>query len=100
MDEQDFLLRFQGTPIMRAKLVGMQRNVCVALGNIGHPEDVPILSQSLHNSAPLVRGHAAWALGQISSQEGLASLKERLLIEDDLWVLSELKGALMTDSSA
>ena len=35
MDEQQFRQRFAGTPLMRAKRVGMQRNACVALGNLG-----------------------------------------------------------------
>ena len=34
MTDEQFLERFAGTPIMRAKRVGMQRNTCVALGNL------------------------------------------------------------------
>jgi epoxyqueuosine reductase len=94
MDESAFLLRFQGTPVMRAKLKGMQRNVCVALGNIGDIEDVALLTQTLCNSAPLVRGHAAWALSQIPSPGALTSLKKRLSIEQDAWVLGELEDAV------
>ena len=35
MSEEEFRSRFAGTSIMRAKWVGMQRNACVALGNLG-----------------------------------------------------------------
>ena len=41
MTDEQFRQRFAGTPIMRAKRVGMQRNACVALGNSGDPAAVP-----------------------------------------------------------
>jgi HEAT repeat protein len=41
-----------------------------------------------------VRGHAAWALGQIRVESAVAALRERLLVEDDEWVLSEIKLSL------
>ena len=37
MTEADFRQRFAGTPLMRAKWEGMQRNACVALGNLDTP---------------------------------------------------------------
>ena len=35
MSDDEFRGRFAGTPVMRAKRTGMQRNACVALGNLG-----------------------------------------------------------------
>ena len=94
MTEEAFNNRFQGTPIMRAKYTGMQRNVCVALGNIGSSDDVSVLVETLGNPSPLVRGHAAWALGQIAGSEALTALKSYLAIEEDSSVRSEVTAAL------
>src|SRR5262249_6698954 len=64
LDEAAFQARFRGTPLLRAKREGFLRNVCVALGNRGDTRAVPRLAQALaHDPSPLVRGHAAWALG-------------------------------------
>jgi hypothetical protein len=45
--------------------------VAVALGNWGSPEAVPVLATALHDDEPLVRGHAAWALGRIGTEAAL-----------------------------
>lgn len=65
LDEEGFRRRFQGSPIRRAKRRGLLRNVAVALGNLGDQVAIPALARALDDSEPLVREHAAWALGQI-----------------------------------
>ena len=65
LDEDGFRRRFRNSPVQRAKRRGLLRNVCVALGNWGDPVAVPGLVEALNDSEPLIRGHAAWALGQI-----------------------------------
>jgi len=57
----------RGSSIRRATRAGFLRNVAVALGNWVAPEAVPALVRALEDPEPLVRGHAAWALGRISS---------------------------------
>jgi hypothetical protein len=59
------LAALQGEQMKRAKLRGLLRNVAVAPGNWGSPEAVPALVAALDDEEPLVRGHAAWALGRI-----------------------------------
>jgi epoxyqueuosine reductase len=72
----------------------MQRNVCVALGNIANPEDVDLLIETLGNISPLVRGHAVWALAQIGSEAALKALNAHSIDEQDAWVIVELVDAL------
>ena len=94
MTDEQFRQRFAGTPVMRAKHVGMQRNACVALGNAGDPSAVPALARALRSAPSLVRQHAAWALGRIGSVAARAALRQALAGEADPEVLSEIRQAL------
>ncbi len=67
-DEQRFRDFFHGTPIYRIKRRGFLRNVCVVLGNIGDASALPALERASADPEPLVREHAAWAIGQIQSR--------------------------------
>ncbi len=96
MTDGQFLQRFQGTSIMRAKREGMQRNACVALGNLGDPAAIPALRQTLAEASPLVRRHAAWALGCFQSRETADALRQALASEKEPGVLEEIKMALAT----
>ena len=93
MSDDDFRARFAGTPVMRAKRVGMQRNACVALGNLGDPSAMPALELALRQGEPLVRRHAAWALGRIGGSEAVALLSEASGRETDADVLDEIAAA-------
>lgn len=81
--EEEFLEKFHNSPIRRAKWVGLLRNTCVALGNIGDPRAVKPLIEALHHNEALVRSHAAWALGQIGDPACKSALRKALLIEPD-----------------
>jgi epoxyqueuosine reductase len=94
LDDEGFRERFRRSPIKRAKRRGLLRNVAVALGNWGDSRAVPALARALGDHEPLIRGHAAWALGQIGGDEARAALQERLVIETDDWVSEELDLAL------
>ena len=94
MDQKNFSARFRRNPIKRPKRRGLLRNVAVALGNSGRPEAVPALIEALQDEEPLVRGHAAWALGQLGGNEALAALNNRLEIEKDAEVVAEIQAAL------
>ena len=65
LDDAAFKARFAGTPLSRPKRRGLLRNVCVALGNSGSREVLPALEIAAHDSEPLIREHAVWAIGQI-----------------------------------
>jgi epoxyqueuosine reductase len=68
MDEPAFRAVFAKSPIRRADREGFLRNVCIALGNRADAEAIPALARTLERDAsPLVRSHAAWALGRIAA---------------------------------
>ena len=94
MSEDEFRERFKGSPILRAKHTGLQRNACVALGNHGDAATVPALNRALCQGAMLVRGHAAWALGRIGTVEAKADLESARDLELDAEVLEEISAAL------
>ena len=94
LDDDGFRERFRGSPVRRAKRVGLQRNVCVALGNIGDPAAVPALSNALRFGEPLVREHAAWALGVIGGGTAKAALAEALRTESDARVAAEIERSM------
>jgi len=103
LSEEEFSTRFSGSPLKRAKRRGLLRNVAVALGNWGSREAVPVLARALDDPEPMIRGHAAWALGQILERVGIPgdggfevaeALLFRLHVEEDPWVEKELELAL------
>ena len=67
LDEEGFLRRFAGTPVMRTKRRGLLRNVAVALGNSGHPDAVAPLERLAGDADELIASHARWALARVSS---------------------------------
>ena len=82
-----------GSAIRRAGRAGFARNVCVALGNWGSPEAVPVLTRALGDPEPLVRGHAVWALGRVGGMAAGQLLSYAASSEEDAWVLEELEAA-------
>jgi epoxyqueuosine reductase len=83
MSAPEFSTAFKGSPMKRAKLRGLRRNAAVVLGNVGSVDDVPALAAALSDDEPLVRSHAAWALGRIGHAEALDALRDRRPNESD-----------------
>jgi epoxyqueuosine reductase len=94
LDEAGFAARYGRSPAGRIKRRRLVRNACVAAGNWGDPAVVPALRTLLADAEPLVRGHAAWALGRIGRREGLAAVSAALETETDADVRRELAAAL------
>jgi epoxyqueuosine reductase len=95
LDDAGFRQRFRGSPVKRAKRRGLLRNTAVALGNWGDAAAVPGLVRALEDSEPLIRGHAAWALGRVDSEEGRQALEQARQHEGDDWVREEIRLALL-----
>jgi epoxyqueuosine reductase len=97
------LLRLRGRAFARLRETAMgwrgaavlRRNAAVALGNGLDRADVPALAESLRaDPSPLVRGHAAWALGRIGSPQARAALRAAARDEAHAAVREEVAAAL------
>ena len=67
--DEEFEKRFAGTPLTRPGRAGLLRNCCVSAGNLKLESSISALLGCLReDTSPLVRGHAAWALGEIGGR--------------------------------
>ncbi len=65
LDDAGFRAVFAGSPIKRIGRNRMIRNCLIAAGNSGAPVLLPAVLGLLDDDAPVVRGAAIWALGQL-----------------------------------
>lgn len=92
---QEFNQKFKASPVKRAKRRGYLRNVAIAMGNAGSMDTVPAMVERLtEEKEPLIRGHAAWALGQIGGEAARSELAKAAEREIDPWVSEEIQSAL------
>ena len=68
LTDDTFRALFAKSPIKRIKRPAFLRNVCVALGNVGTPEDLPALKLAAQDENPLIAEHAQWAVAEIRSR--------------------------------
>ena len=69
-DDAGFRRRFKGSPVLRAKRVGLARSAAIALGNRPDPAAAAAIEQALGDPEQVVRDAAAWALEQWIAQGG------------------------------
>ena len=100
MNQEEFHRRFRKSPLKRTQRRGLLRNIAVALGNWGSPKAIPALGKGLRDTEPLVRQHAAWALGRIAAPESQRLLQHSLVAETDEAVRREIRGSLNPHESA
>lgn len=94
LNENAFKARFAGSPLERIKRERLVRNACIAAGNWGSRESVPALRTLLADASPIVRGHAAWALGAVLGVEANSILEAHIPLESDPLVRDEMVLAL------
>ncbi len=99
MSDEDFRKRFRDTPLSRTGRAALLRNVAIALGNTGSETAMPALVRALGDGEPLIRGAAAWTLGQLGGPVANEALQQRLTIENDQTVLTEIQAALNSNCS-
>ena len=79
LTHDEYLEAFRGTAVKRAKVWMLRRNAAVALGNVGDEACICDLAEALcSDDHPIVRGHAAWAVGQIGLRTRAPSAKQAL----------------------
>ncbi len=89
----------KGSALARANRAQLGRNAAVVLGNTRDPIFTDVLISALGSIYPLIRGHAAWALGQIQTPSALQALADAELHEEDHWVREELSCAQQKNTS-
>jgi epoxyqueuosine reductase len=94
LDDDAFRRRFRHTPLWRSHRRGLLRNAAIVLGNGRDPQAIPALTLGLNDDEPLVRGAAAWALGEFQLAEADQWLQKRLTEESDPQVIAEIQVAL------
>ncbi|MCI2253541.1 tRNA epoxyqueuosine(34) reductase QueG [Domibacillus sp. PGB-M46] len=73
----------------------IQRNAVIALAHFREPSSLPALAALLHNDPrPVLRGTAAYTIGQIGGIEAESQLFKALEREEDETVVDEIKKAL------
>jgi epoxyqueuosine reductase len=88
----------RGSPLKRARRSGLARNAAVVAGNLHSGDHLPALGQALlADSDPMVRGHAAWALGEHTRPNARELLLRAQAQETDASVLAEIDAALKAD---
>jgi epoxyqueuosine reductase len=91
----EFKRRFEKTAMGWRGAAVLRRNAAVALGNALDRSAIPALALTLNEDPhPMVRGHAAWALGRIGAPSAISALRSRDLIEGDATVREEIGAAL------
>lgn len=75
----------------------IQRNAIIALAHFKDESAVPDLIGLMEKDPrPMIRGTAAWALGQIGNSEGLEAVQRALPNEENEEVCSEMRKAIET----
>ncbi|MBL8899985.1 MAG: tRNA epoxyqueuosine(34) reductase QueG [Planctomycetes bacterium] len=91
LDEPGFAAAFAGSALRRPGRSGLLRNAAIALANLGRVDAWPTLMRALDDADPVVRGHAAWALGELDRDRARRELEARAALESDALAREELR---------
>jgi len=92
-DDAELASRFARFYVPGNEMRHLRRNALIVLGNSGDRSLVPAVARSAGHPDPLVRGHAAWALGRLGGSEARVTLGG-LLDDPDATVRDEAAAAL------
>ena len=91
----EFKRRFAKTAMGWRGAAVLRRNAAVALGNALDRSAIGPLATALNEDPhPMVRAHAAWALGRIGAPSALCALETRYAVEPDSAARAEIIAAL------
>jgi epoxyqueuosine reductase len=94
LNETEFRKRFRKTPLFRPGRSGLLRNAAIVAGNSGDSRFVSALTTALSDDDVLIRGSAAWALGEIGGEGARRALEAQLEQESASQVREEIEAAL------
>ncbi len=94
LSKQQFAARFEQSPLYRCGRAGLLRNAAIVLGNARDRTAESALIAALTDIEPLIRGAAAWALGQLDTPTAVVAMRNRMYLEVDESVQRELAEAL------
>jgi epoxyqueuosine reductase len=95
LDDAAFRARFTKSPVKRIGRDRFVRNVLIAIGNSNDGTLAGAAERLLHDSSPLVRGAAVWALSQLMGREAFREIAtEAATAEADDNVRTEWRFAL------
>jgi epoxyqueuosine reductase len=101
LSAQHFRRAFRGTPLLRARRRGLLRNAAIVVGNRRDRSALKALRNALLNDEePLVRRHAAWALGKVGGPNAREALLEGMERETEAEVRAEIAEASTALSTA
>ena len=83
LDDAAFRILFAGSPVKRTGRDRFVRNVLIAAGNSGDVSLVPAVVALLSDDAPVIRGAAVWALGQLDRKRFFDERSAREKAESD-----------------
>jgi epoxyqueuosine reductase len=69
ISEEDFRRNFSDCDFISPRREYLQRNVIIALGNVGDPVAIPVLKRFQKIAEPLLKEHAAWALDRLQQRK-------------------------------
>lgn len=94
LDDAEFRALFSKSPIKRIGRDRFIRNVMIAIGNSGNAELVTSARARIDDASTLVRGAAAWALGELLPKDEFAELgRTKIANETDEGVRNEWSAA-------
>lgn len=94
LSEKAFSIKYQGTPLIRASYEQYQRNLIITAGNNHEHIFAEPLNNYLFFGSENLRAHAAWALGEIASEDCINILQTQLENEKSTFVKEEIEFAL------
>lgn len=96
LDDMAFRARFRKTPLWRTRRTGLLRNAAIILGNQKYEPATETLTRASVTEAPLVRGAAIWALGEIGTANAVRAVQDAASQEQDAEVREEIARILDT----
>jgi epoxyqueuosine reductase len=73
ISEEDFRSNYLDCDFIDPRKECLQRNVIIALGNVGDPAAIPALEEFRKDTNPLLKEHATWALERLQKVRRVGS---------------------------